>query len=169
MVFAAGEILTAAKLNRYTNTRVARARRTTNSSGSTSTTSVGVLRLDDIPVFAGISYKITWKANFDVGTAADTMRGIIRHTTDGATPSTSSAILPGSGGEALFTLNTSAFGCTIETDYTPSSDQLLSLLLCVQHNSGISAGIMQADGTTFTTDMYVDLVGDDPGNTGTSV
>ena len=165
----AGQTLTASLLNSKFQKCIARARRTTNSSASTSTTSVGVLRLDDKPIKALRTYRITWKANFDVATQTDTLRGLIRYTTDGSTPTTSSTILPGSGGETSFTSNATASGVTIVTDYTPVADEILSTLLCIQHNVGTGNGIMQADGTTFTVDVYIDDMGDDPGNTGTAV
>lgn len=169
MELVAGQVLTATLLNARLRKRIARARRTSNSSGSTSTTAVAVMRLDDKPLIAGHNYKITWKGNFDTTTTTDTMRGYIRYTTDGSTPTTSSAILPGSGGEVVFVNASSAAICTVETDYTPVLNEILSLLLCIQHNIGTSSCILQADGSTFTTDMYIDDMGEDPGNTGTNL
>lgn len=165
----AGQTLTASLLNSKFQKNIARARRTNNSSASTSTTSVGVLRLDDKPIKANRAYRITWKASFDVATATDTMRGLIRYTTDGSTPSTSSNLLAGSGGETSFTSNATASTVTVSTSYTPVTDEILSVLLCVQHNVGTSSSIMQADGGIFLTEMWIDDMGDDPGNTGTAV
>lgn len=167
--FTAGQVLTANTLNIKTRKALARARRITNSSSSTSTTLVGVLRLDDIPLKANTSYRITWRGSFDVATATDTMRGLITHTTDGTTPTTSSGTLKGSGGEVPFTSASSATTVTVVTDYTPGADLTLSLLLCIQHVIGTSAGILVAADTHFNTDMYVDDMGDDPGDTGTDI
>ncbi len=165
----AGQTLTASLLNSKFRKRVARARRTSNSSATTSTTSVGVLRLDDVPVKAGVNYAITYKLTGDTTTATDTLRTLIRRTTDGSTPTTSSTLLTGSGGETSFSSGSSGSTLTVTTDYTPVTDELLSLLLCIQHNLGTSSMIAQADGGIFLTEMYVDDMGDDPGNTGTSV
>lgn len=165
----AGQTLTASLLNTKFRKRVARARRTTNSSSTTSTTSVGVLRLDDIPVRASVNYAITYKLTGDTTTSTDTLRALIRYTTTGSTPTTASTLLIGSGGETCFTSGSSGATLTVVTDYTPLTDELLSLLLCIQHTLGTSAIIAQADGGIFLTEMYVDEMGDDPGNTGTAV
>lgn len=166
---AAGQTLTAGLLNEKFRKCIARARRTTNSSSTTSTTSVGVLRLDDKPVKANVTYRITWKFTADTTTTTDTVRGLIRYTTDGSTPTTASALLVGSGGEGVFVNASSGDTITVVTDYTPVTDELLSLLLCIQHTIGTSAIVAQADGGIFITQMYIDNMGDDPGNTGTAV
>ncbi len=165
----AGQTLTASLLNQKLRKCVARARRTTNSTSTTSTTSVGVLRLDDIPLKAGVTYRITYKLTGDTVTSTDTLRGLIRYTTDTTTPTTSSTLLVGTGGECVFTSGSSGSTLVVTTDYVPVTDEYLSLLLCIQHTLGTSAIIAQADGGIFLTEMYVDDMGDDPGNTGTSV
>lgn len=166
---AAGQIITAQLFNNKTRKCIARGRRVTNSSSSTSTTSVGVLRLDDKPVQAGKTIRITWKMTFDCATSTDTVRGHIRYTTDGSTPTTASPLLPGSSGGAHFISTSDVETRNVSTDYTPAGDETLSLLLCIAHMAGTGAMIAQADGTTYTTDMYIDDMGDDPGNSGTSV
>lgn len=165
----AGQTLTASLLNQKVRKCVARARRTTNSSATTSTTSVGVLRLDDIPVRAGVTYRVTYKLTGDTVTATDTLRALIRYTTDTTTPTTSSTLLLGTGGETSFSSGSSGSTLVVTTDYVPVADESLSLLLCIQHTLGTSAIIAQADGGIFLTEMYVDDMGDDPGNTGTAV
>jgi hypothetical protein len=165
----AGQTLTASLLNRKLNRCIARGRRTTNSSSTTSTTSVGVLRLDDKPIRAGVTYRITHKVTGDTTTSTDTLRSLVRYTVDGSTPTTSSTLLPGSGGETSFTSGSSGSTLIVVTDYVPVVDETLSLLLCIQHTLGTSAIIAQADGGIFLTEMYIDDMGDDPGNTGTAV
>lgn len=165
----AGQTLTASLLNAKFQRCVARARRTSNSSATTSTTSVGVLRLDDIPIKASVNYRITHKVTGDTTTSTDTLRTLLRYTTDGSTPTTSSTLLVGTGGETSFTSGSSGSTLIVVTDYTPVTDELLSVLLCIQHNLGTSSMIAQADGGIFLTEMYIDNMGDDPGNTGTNV
>ncbi len=166
---AAGQTLSAALFNDKTRKLLARARRTTNSTATTSTTEVGVLRLDDIPLRQGRNYEIRWVANFDVNTAADALRGLLRYTTDGSTPSTSSTILPGSGGESVSANIGVAEHMDVTTDYTPAADEIFSCLLTVRHAVGTSSSVMQADSNTFHTQIYITDNGDDPGDTGTDI
>lgn len=162
----AGTLLTASVFNNKVRKRVARARRVSNSSSTTSTTEVAVLRLDDIPVLAGHNYQISYMCHVDTTTTTDTYRTIVRFTADGSTPSTSSGVLAGSGGEAMIANASTVDSNMITTDYTPAADEILSLLLTVRHVNGTSAGILQADASVFHTQMYVDDMGDDPGDTG---
>lgn len=166
---AAGQLLTASLFNMKARKRVARARRVSNSSSSTSTTEVAVMRLDDIPILGGHNYRIGYQCTLDVGTNVDTLRTILRITTDGSTPTTSSGVLGGSGAEELLSNAATPVSNFTETDYSPASDELLSILLSVRHVVGTSAGIIQADGSVFHTQMYVDDMGDDPGDTGVDV
>lgn len=169
MAFAAGDVLTAAGLNNAVRKAVARANRVSNSTASASTTEVGVLRLDDIPLLGGHSYRIAWSLNFDVTTNADSMRALLRYTNDSSTPSTASTILPGSGGEAELTDNAIAEHLQVDTSYTPASNELFSCLLTIRHNQGTSVSIAQADASVFHTQIWIDDMGDDPGDTGTDI
>lgn len=168
---AAGEVLSAALFNDKVRRRVARARRTSDSSASTSTTEVAVLRLDDIPLRNGRNYRITWTLNFDVATNADSMRGVLRYTIDGNSPTTASAVLPGSAAEVEITDAAVFEHIHCETDYTPvtGGDEPFSVLLTIRHNQGVSSSIAEADTSTFHTQIYIDDMGDDPGNTGTNL
>lgn len=166
---AAGEVLSAALFNDKVRKRIARASRTSDSSASTSTTEVSVVRLDDIPLKQGRNYRIAWTLNFDVSTNADSMRGVLRYTIDGSSPTTSSAVLPGSGAEVELTDAAVFEHLHCETDYTPSTDEMFSVLLTIRHNQGTSSSIAEADTTTFHTKIYIDDMGDDPGNTGTNL
>lgn len=166
MTFAAGDIITADALNAMPRI-IARGRRTTSS--TTTTTIVGVLRLDDIPITAGKVYSIrTGTLNLDSSVAADHIRGIIRYTTDGSTPTTTSTILPGGlcdSGQA-----NAGFGEAnmIETLYIPAANETLSLLLCVQRVNGTgSVGIVNVGG--YQTELIVEDIGEDPGDTGTDI
>lgn len=165
---AAGQVLTATTFNNKVRRRIARARRTTTSSSSSGSL-VAVLRLDDKPVLAGINYEITASVHADGDTADLCFRTEIRYTTDGSTPTTASPVLPGSGtdeSQRNASFGTSQYICT---DYTPAGDESLSLLLCIIRLTAAGAVGLQADGTTYLTMMYLDSMGDDPGDTGTDL
>ena len=169
MSFAAGDVLTAAGLNNATRKCIARARRVTDSSATTSTTEVSVVRLANIPIIGGKLYRVTYTCNGDVATNADSLRAVLRYTTDRSTPSTSSTILPGSGREVEITDAAIFEALCAETDYTPAADEWLSLLLTIRHNQGTSSSVLKGDTSVFMTQIYVDDMGDDPGNTGTNL
>src|SRR5690349_21528433 len=67
-------------------------RRDTSSSGSTSTTAVGVLRLDNISVVAGRSYIINVTCHPNSSVQTDNVRVEVRGTTSG-TATTASSVL----------------------------------------------------------------------------
>lgn len=165
----AGTLLTASVFNNKVRKRVARARRVSNSTATTSTTEVGVLRLDDIPVLAGHNYSIGYQCSMDVATVTDTMRALIRFTADGSTPSTSSGVLAGSGSEGMVASATTTEAIFVETDYTPAADELLSVLLTIRHVIGTGNIILQADASVFHTQIWIDDMGDDPGDTGVDI
>ena len=168
---AAGEIATAAKWRRDTKKILGRARRTTDSSTSASTTLVAVLRLDDIPITGGRLHRIsTSPLSLDSSTANDVIRASILYTTDGTTPTTSSTQLP--GGIAQTSQPNAAAGefpSAISTTYTPASDETLSLLLCVSRISGGGNCLIQANGTVTIIEILVTDLGIDPGDTGTDL
>lgn len=167
--FLAGEIPTAAALNTASlaGRCVGRAQRITNSSTSTSSTAVAVLRLDDIPITAGRLYRIeTSRLAVDGATAADTLAAELRYTTDGTTPTTASSILPGTYDEVDQPNASRAEFLYICASYAPAGDETLSLLLTIHHGSGTGAMGLQADGTLKIIEILVWDCGVDPGDTG---
>lgn len=146
---------------------LARGRRTTSSSSTT--TEVGVLRLDDIPIWGGFLYHIfTSIIPINSTVTGDTMFARIRYTTDGSTPTTSSTILPGA--EMQCRENDSSWHETkiIVTHYTPVVDETLSLLLTVGRLNG--TGSVQSVGSAVTVvDLRVDSNGVDPGDIGVDI
>lgn len=164
----AGQIMTADLFNRKVRKNIAHARRLTNSTASTGSP-VGVIRMDDIPIRAGIQYRISWKARTDSSVANDVCYGEIRYTTDGSTPTTSSTQLPGSVGETGQTDGGVGFSLYATTYYSPLVNETLSILLTVTRGSGTGNNVLYADGATNVTDIYIDDMGDEPGLTGTNV
>lgn len=166
MAFTAGQILTASALNTATRKRIGRARRITNSTSSTSTTALSVLRLDDIPIKALKNYEIKWACHVSFATPGDIGVVQLHYTTDGSTPTSSSSVLPGSNSENHTQTSSQYDGLTMVTDYTPAADQTLSLLMTYRHLSGTGAMVLQGNGVQYLTAIYVDDMGDDPGDTG---
>lgn len=165
---AAGQIMTADLFNRKVRKSIAHARRTTTSSASTGS-AVGVIRMDDIPIRAGIQYRISWKARTDSNVHEDICYGEIRYTTDGSTPTTSSSQLQGSVAETGQTDGGVGFTLYSTTYYAPLVNETLSILLTVVRSAGTGNNTFYADGSINVTDLYIDDMGDEPGLTGTNV
>ena len=143
----------------------ARGNRTTSS--TTTTTEVGVLRLDDIPTYAGRTYKIwTTPLALDTTVANDVAAASVRYTTDGSTPTTSSTQLASS--QSALTNATSANTAPISVDYSPSADGLLSVLLTVSRVSG-TGNISILATSTVPINLVVEDIGMDPGDSGTDI
>lgn len=141
-----------------------RARRITNSSGSTSTTAVGVLRIDNIAVISGRAITVRSSTLHPTSTVTtDTVRLEIRYTTTGVAATTASAVLPGAQAFELFGNTT-----TLETTYVAPASQTLSLLLCVAREVGSGTASLFADANRFTEFKIYDD-GNDPGDTGVDI
>ncbi len=150
-------------------TVIARGRRSTNSSASTSTTLVPVLRLDDIPITAGRLYRIsTAPLGMDSTVAADTIRAAITYTTDASTPTISSTILPGGLVQTGQASAANGEYPVINTTYAPAGDETLSLLLSVARQAGAGSVLLLGD-TINIIEVLVEDIGVDPGDTGTDL
>lgn len=143
---------------------VARGRRTTNS--STTTTEVGVLRIDSITVTSGRLYGIFTSALILASTIAnDTLRAIIRGDTSTTATTSSTQLDMGQ----LQQPNTSAPpGSMIVALYPAAATATLSVLLSVARQTG-TGNVQILGASTFPIDMWVVDLGPDPGNTGVSI
>lgn len=130
----------------------------TNKSGITS--KVGILRLDDIPVKAGLHYRITTNIRPYSTVGSDSYRIEFHYTTDGSTPSTSSPQL-GAGAEQQ-----SHHSMHHWTVYKPSSDQSLSILLTLHRATG--TGQFNSNGENLI-EIIVECLGTGVNNTGVAV
>lgn len=148
---------------------VRRYRRTTVSSASTSATLVGVLMTEDLSIVSGRLYRIGYQIHFDSTVADDQCRAELRHTTDGATPTTASAVLVGSGSEAVIRTTGTRETRNAETYYAPGVDQTLSLLLAVSRQAGSGNVTAFADASQFVTEIWVEDMGTDPGSSGSDI
>lgn len=172
MPFFAGQKVRASELNDLIDKDsplplgiLARGNRTTSS--STTTTEIGVLRLDDIPIYTGRTYRIwTSPLRMDTSVANDVARAIIRITTDGSTPTTSSAQI--CAAQTILPDIASGQSVEISMDYSPAADELLSVLLSVSRQSG-TGNISIVGGTGIPIDLMVEDIGLDPGDTGVDI
>lgn len=144
---------------------LARGKRTTNS--TTTTTEVGVLRLDDVPIQAGRTYLIyTSTLLADSSVANDGVEGLLRYTTDGSTPTTSSTILA-----QTVDVQTNAAQSTdvaVIASYTPAADETLSVLLTVARTTGTgNVGLLGA--ATTPIELFIEDKGLDVTDTGVDV
>jgi hypothetical protein len=166
MAFAAGQILTAAlegTSGPLPQGVLLRGDRTSNS--STTTTEVGVLRVDSIPVVAGRLYRISTSPLVLSSTANDIVRANIRISTSGAA-TTSSTVLDFVQQPVV---NTSFPGAiSLVCLYPAGSTATLSILLTVNRQSGSGNASILA-GSTFPAGVWIEDIGVDPGDTGVDI
>lgn len=167
MALTALQKVTAAQYNDDTRKIIARGRRT--SSSTPASAAQGVLRLDDIAVTGGRIYKVWTNTlvllNSTAGNAASVR---ISYTTDGSTPTTASPMLcigntpdvPSAGDGANVML------CGI---FVAAPGDVLSLLLyTIRHVSGDAGNVSIFAGAT-PIEMFVEDIGEDPGDTGVDI
>lgn len=141
-------------------------RRTTPS--STTTTTVGVLRLDGIPVVGGKAYHVfATGVHFDSTVTSDALQADIRFSTAG-TATTASAILTGAVAFGRIVVANSGQTHNISCHYEPGGSATLSVLLCVSRllGTGNSRIFASADAAT---ELKVFRAGNAVGNTGVAI
>lgn len=149
--FAAGERLTAAKVNRRGIQKYGR--RDSTSSNASSSTAVGVLRLDGISVVSGRIYVINVSAHPNSSVTTDNIRIEVRGSTSG-TATTSSSVLV--SGQLYFPV---LYGPrTWRFAYVAASTATLSILLCVGRDTGTGNCNLFADGTR-NTELWIEDMG----------
>lgn len=103
--FTAGQPLTAQALNNGTRRCIKRGTRTSTSSNSSSTTPVGIVRVDNVTLQAGRTYEVTMSGHPN-GTAADNIRRFVTWAV-GSTATAASTVLIGS--ESFAPISAGAF------------------------------------------------------------
>lgn len=133
-----------------------------SSSPTTTTTEIGVLRLDSVPIVSGVVYQISTSPIYLLSATNDTISVRIRVSTSGAATTTSTQV-----GNAL-QVKTDAGqppSAVFQAHYTAATTGSLSVLATVQRTSG--SGNAQTFGTF---DLYVSAWGlADPGDTGIDI
>jgi hypothetical protein len=125
--------------------------------------------LDDVPILAGRSYRI--KANtlqVRGSVALDGILSSIRYTTNGATPATTSPVMPGAQNYHRVATNGSAFTVHIETGYEPAGNETLSILLSAIRSAGAGNVDIFCDASAVL-EISIEDVGVAVGNTGTVI
>lgn len=172
MPYFAGQKLRASELNDLTDKDsplplgvLMWGNRTSNS--TTTTTEVGVLRLDDQPVYLGRWYTIGC-GNLVLGSsvANDDVAARIRITTDGSTPSTSSTQIAGIQQRILNTTNLPELPQT--TVYVPTADEILSVLLTVARVAGTGNASIISN-SSHPINLFIIDMGPAPGDSGTDI
>jgi hypothetical protein len=141
---------------------VARANRTTSSSSTTS--EVGVLRLDSVPISAGRMYRIwTSPMIFQSTVANDLINAHIRYSTAG-TATTGSTQLTGLVDNAASASGPQRTkGMTVP--WVPVATGVASILLSVSRDSGTGSVALNAS-SPYPIDLVIEDCGADPGSTG---
>lgn len=165
MAFLAGQRPTATQLNRAVQKILARGSRSTNS--TTTTSIVGVIRLDDIPILAGYTYRVYTNNLRITGGANDGVEVTLRCTFDGSTPTTASTAFATGGAR----IDSASIFQDVEVSFTrtPASDETLSVLLCVARTSGTAGSAGTGGNSAYPLELYVENKGPDVGDTGTDI
>lgn len=146
---------------------IARGKRITASTGTT--TEVGVLRIDGIPLSAGKTYRIaTGALLLDTTVNNDTVDVRIRYDTTGSSATTSSTTIPGGLCRRRLADNAVAETGQITLTYTPTADETLSAMLTVGRFAGSGTVVIFADATA-TTELFVEDYGTDTGDQGVDI
>jgi hypothetical protein len=141
---------------------IARGRRT-SATGNITTTETGVLRIDNIPVYAGRLYRIsTSNINMDTSVANDIGVCRIRISTSGAASTSSTQIA-----NIRQTVDDATNSNIVPENcfYVPGADGTLSVLLSAVRQSGTGNLVIFCSGTDIL-DLVVTDEGLDPGDTG---
>jgi hypothetical protein len=164
MGFDAGDIPSAEDWALATRRAIARGRRTSNSSGTT--TEVGVIRLDDVQLKADRLYAIEVCNIILASTVTtDTVAVNVRCTTDGSTPTTASTNL----GFVRADADSPGTSLSLTRFYPAAADDLLSILVTVARAAGTGSVSITANGTVNPLDVVIWDLGDDPGDTGVDI
>jgi hypothetical protein len=141
-------------------TVIARAHRGTDS--STTTTEVGVLRLDSIPIVNGVTYSIISSAMYLLSTTGDILNIRFRYNTAGAATTGSSQL-----GQAFQTITNSIqpTSAILNVLYPAATTGSLSVLLSITRASG------SGNAKVFGSSEFWVAVGSiaDPGDTGVDI
>lgn len=147
------------------NSIVAWGRRTTDS--STTTSEVGVLRLDSIALEGGYQYRFwTSSLSLDTSVTNDEVGAQLRYSTSG-TATTSSTIMPGSDARERLTDANFPESENIVAIYTPSTDETMSVLLTVRRVAGTGNAMIAANAGSI--DLVVERIGPAVSDTGTDI
>lgn len=142
---------------------VARGNRTTSTASLAAET--GVLRVS-ATVYAGRLYRIATTPLFLGGSAGATIAGILRYTTDGTNPTTSSTVLAAASGTPT---SYTAQAVPVVGWFTPAANQTLKVLLTCARTGGTGNFNMSTSATYPSIDLVIEDCGVDPGDSGVDI
>lgn len=168
MQFLTGDRPTAQQLTDATTLGVlARWSRSTPSSATTSI--IGVMRIDGIPVTAGVAYPIHTAGLVGASTVVnDDVEIHIRVRTGGAAATTTDPVVAGAMSRMRFASGIGSPIIPISALYVPASTTTISLLLCVTRAGGTGSVTTYAD-STYVTTMWVQGAGVAPALSGVNI
>jgi hypothetical protein len=147
---------------------VKRGSRSTTS--TTTTTEIGVMRLDGLVLENGRIYEIIAPTlHLDSSSSNDEIFAQLRHTTNNTSAGTGSTVLPGSRVNFRQADANVTEPKTIYTTLTAGSGQTLSVLLTVGRVAGAGNCSLIADGAGALTQILIKMAGDDPSDTGIDI
>lgn len=141
----------------------------TTASSTTTAADAGVLRVDNISYLSGRMYKIwTTPLHLDSSVANDEIRARLRQSTSG-NASTGSGILSGTTVHARQVDAAVSESHSIQTTYTPATNETGSILLCVGRIAGSgNCRISNSDGDE-TIRLYIEDIGIAPSDSGVDI
>ena len=171
MAWLVGEDITAARLNMESGGYVmARGRRITASTGTTTTTATsaqGVLRIDDIALLGGELHRVAARGlGLYSSVGGDVAVARLTYTADGSTPTAASTVLT----QGRVECDSAGLVRSIDVSglYVPGSAVTFSVLLSIYRQSG--TGTIQAYGASdWPIELVIEDLGDDPGDTGVDI
>lgn len=131
------------------------------SASSTTTSEVGVLRLDNIPVVSGMSYRIWTGPLYLLTTASDTVRAAVRVSTSGAATTSSTSV---GNGVQLVSNNIQPPSGVLIVKYDAVATGTLSVLLTVARTAGTGSVSITVGG-----DLLVECLGPTLTDTGVDI
>lgn len=134
------------------------------SSSTATATEAGVVRLAVGTLAAGVTYKICTTPLLMACSAGATVDAIIRYTTDGSTPSTSSTIMDLARVDVVASYQSASMSFL----YTPATAVNLTLLLTCARSAG-SGNAFIAGSSATPTGLWVEVKNLDPGDTGVDI
>ena len=146
---------------------VGRGRRTTVSTATTGI--VGVIRLASISVIAGRAYRIVATIHPRSSSSGDRILTEIRHTTNGTTPGTGSAVLPGGQHYTTAAPGGVSDSAQFEFVYEPAVSVGLQVILTVTREAGGAGNVTLYADSSAVTEVAVYDDGLATGNSGTNI
>lgn len=138
-----------------------------NTDSPTTTTELGVLRVDSIPIKAGYLYKIWTSPLFIISTVTTDVNLVTLRTSTSGNATTASTLLVQAQAPTVNTTHPPIIPSLI-MPYASGSDQTLSVLLSVGRMVS-GSGTAKLGSSVGTIELVIECLGLDPGDTGVDI